>query len=250
MLLTARMSQAGVFTHPFMYWVGMDTDPRITPEGLAEFNRFYSTTHVREVLAAHPGFVSVSRYELLDQDPRGGLHSGPRWLAVYEMAGEGAAEQYIKDNARPWLHRQRYSPWPPARKRAKTVWRMIWRQISVSGSTEQPPESVMLVGMSPAPEADAAGLAEFNTFYTQTHVPEVMTAGGYARATRFELYREFAHPAPGCPRYCAVYEADATATEQRAARRAARGPLSSGPPAWEQRESIWRLVYRRIPAPA
>ena len=59
-----------------MYWVGMDTDPKTTPEALAEFNHFYSTTHVHEVIAAHPGFVSVSRYELLDPDPRGGEHHG------------------------------------------------------------------------------------------------------------------------------------------------------------------------------
>jgi Phage related protein len=243
------MTHAGVFAHPFLYWVGMDTDPRTPPEALAEFNRFYSTTHVHEVVAAHPGFVSVSRYELLDQDPRGDVHAGPRWLAVYEMADEASAEQYIKDNARPWLHRRRYSPWPPARKRAKTVWRMIWRRLSATGSTDQLPESVMLVGMNPAADADAGGLDEFNAFYTQTHVPEVMVAGGYARGTRFELYREFAHPAPGCPRFCAVYEADTAATEEHAARRAARAPLSSGPPAWDKRESIWRLLYRRIPPP-
>src|SRR5260370_38936897 len=89
------------FTYPFEYWVGMDTDPRTTPEALAEFNRFYSTTHVGEVLAAHPRFVLASRYELLDPDPRGGVHCGPRWLAMYEMTDEAAAQQYIKDNARP-----------------------------------------------------------------------------------------------------------------------------------------------------
>jgi hypothetical protein len=125
-----------VFANPFMYWVGMDTDPRTTPEALAEFNHFYSTTHVHEVIAAHPGFVRVSRYELLDPDPRGGEHRGPRWLAVYEIQDEASALQYIKDNARPWLHRQRYSPWPAARKKAKTVWRMLWRQLSVTGSTD------------------------------------------------------------------------------------------------------------------
>jgi len=64
-----------------------------------------------------------------------------------------------------------------------------------------------------------------------------------------ELYREFAHPAPGCPRFCAIYEADAAATEAREARRAARGTLSSGPPAWEKRDVVWRLIYRRIPPP-
>src|SRR5438874_5473927 len=121
------------FTYPFEYWVGMDTDPRTTPEALAEFNRFYSTTHVGEVIAAHPGFVMASRYELLDPDPRGGAHAGPRWLALYEMKDEKSAEQYVKDNARPWLHRQKYSAWPPARKKAKTVWRLPWRPIAAVG---------------------------------------------------------------------------------------------------------------------
>jgi hypothetical protein len=232
-----------------MYWVGMDTDPRTTPEALAEFNRFYSTTHTGEVLAAHPGFVRASRYELLEPDPRGGSHSGPRWLAMYEMQDEAAAVQYVKDNARPWLHRRRYSPWPAARKRAKTVWRMLWRQIAVAGSTDQAPESLFIVGMNVPAETDATGLADFNTFYTGTHMPEVMAAAGYARATRFELYREFAHPAPGCPQFCAIYEADAAAAEAHEARRAARGPLSSGPPAWQQHDTVWRLVYRRLPPP-
>jgi hypothetical protein len=247
----AGWAEAGeAFACPFAYWVGMETDPRTTPEALADFNAFYNGTHVHEVLAAHPGFVRVSRYELLDPDPRGGEHAGPRWLAVYEMQDEAAAGQYLKDNARPWLHRRKYSPWPSARRRAKTTWRMIWRQLSVAGSTQQPPASIFLVGMNVPPDTDAQDLAEFNTFYTDTHVPEVMAGGGYARGTRFELYREFAHPAPGSPRFCAVYEADEAATEERPTRRAERPPLSSGPPAWEQHDTLWRLVYRRIPPPA
>jgi hypothetical protein len=240
------MAHDGVFTHPFMYWVGMDTDPRTSPEALAEFNHFYSTVHVHEVIAAHPGFVNVTRYELLDPDPRGGEHCGPRWLAVYEMEDETAAQNYIKDDARAWVHRKKYSPWPAARKKAKTVWRMLWRQLATVGSSDRAPESIFMVGMNIPADTDAAGLADFNEFYTETHVPEVMQYGGYTRASRFELYREFAHPAPGTPRFCAIYEADAAATEQRQARRETRAALSSGPPTWEQHDTLWRLVYRRI----
>jgi hypothetical protein len=227
----------------------METDPRTSPEALAEFNRFYSTTHVHEVIDAHPGFFGVSRYELLEQDPRGGIHQGPRWLAAYSMQDEDAAEQYVKDNARPWLHRKSYSPWPAARRKAKTVWRMLWRQVSVTGSAEAPPESIFLVGMNVPPATTESELADFNRFYTETHVPEVMEYGGYARATRFELYRGLAHPDPGSPRFVAVYEADAAATEQREKRRNERPHLSSGPPAWEAHDTLWRLVYRRIPPP-
>lgn len=199
-----------------MYWVGMDTDPRTTPEALADFNHFYSTTHVHEVLAAHPGFVSVNRYELLDPDPRGGEHRGPRWLAVYEAQDEAAALQYIKDNERPWLHRRKYSPWPPARRKAKTVWRMLWRQLRLNGADGQVPDAVFMVGTndSDAPEADDG--SNSNAF-----------------STYLELYQAFAHPDPGCPRFCAIYAADAMGARE----------------GWERRESTWRLVYRRIPAP-
>lgn len=237
----------GVFSHPFMYWVGMDTDPRTTPDALQEFNRFYSTVHVHEVIAAHKGFTSVMRYELLDQDERGGVHAGPRWLAVYEMQDEQAAVQYVKDNARPWLHRKQYSPWPPARRKAKTTWRMLWRQISTTGDVSDLPDSILLIGTNVPADTDDAGVDEFNTFYSTTHVPEVVATGGYSRGSRFELYRDFAHPPPGCPRFCAIYEADAAATQEREARRANRPPLSDGPPAWEHHDTVWRLRYRLIP---
>jgi hypothetical protein len=199
-----------------MYWVGMDTDPRTTPEALAEFNRFYSTTHVREVIAAHPGFVSVNRYELVEPEPHDGAHRGPRWLAVYEAQDEAAALQYIKDNERPWLHRRKYSPWPPARRKAKTVWRMLWRQLSLSDAQAQVPESVFLVGTNDEglPELDAGPSADM----FQTHL---------------ELYRAFAPPEPDCPHFCAIYAAATPGVRE----------------AWEPREAVWRLVYRRIPAP-
>lgn len=183
-----------------MYWVGMDTDPRTTPEALAEFNRFYSTTHVHEVLAAHPGFVSVSRYELLDADSGSGEHHGPRWLAMYAAQDEAAVLQYVKDNERPWLHRRKYSPWPPARRKAKTVWRMLWRQIATASTPDPASESILIVGTNDAPGSD----------------------GLYAR---LELYRAFAHPDPGCPRFCAIY-----------------GPETAEAPG----DAIWRLGYRHI----
>src|SRR5438445_639308 len=95
------------------------------------------------------------------------------------------------------------------------------------------------VGMNTAPDTDAAGLAEFSPFYTNIHVPEVMALGGYARGTRFELHRAFRHPQTGCPRFCAIYEADEAATQANQQRRGnpnpqpGGSPLSSGPPTWE-----------------
>lgn len=242
------MQQA--FAYPFMYWVGMQTPPETSPAALEEFSKFYSTVHAPEVLAHNPGFVRATRYELLYPDPRGDW--GPRWLAVYEMDGEAAARAYAARNDGPPEGRPRYTPGPAAWQQAQSVWRMIWRQLTAVGTASQAPETIYLVGMNVPPDTDAAGLAAFNAFYTDVHVPEVMERSGYVRGTRVELYRAFRHPQPGCPRFCAIYEADeATARANQQYRsqpdaQAARRPLSSGPPTWEKHDTLWRLVYRRI----
>ena len=116
----------------------MDTDPRTSPEALAEFNRFYTATHVGEVVAAHPGFLSASRYELITPDARGGEHYGPRWLAVYEMDGEAAARTYAARNDGPPEGRPKYTPGPAVWQQTQSVWRMIWRHVSSSGPASQP----------------------------------------------------------------------------------------------------------------
>jgi hypothetical protein len=228
-----------------MYWVGMDTPAGADAAALGAFSDFYSRVHLPEVLAANPGFVRASRYELLTPDPRGDF--GPRWLAVYEMADEAAAQAYIERNDGPASGRPTYTAGPPAWQGAESRWRLIWRQVSAAGSSGQPPRSIFLVGMNVPPETAPAGLAEFNDFYTNVHVPEVMALRGYARGSRFELHREFRHPQPGCPRFCAVYEDTRVAQKANGAGPAqAQGALSSGPPTWEAHDTLWRLVYRRI----
>lgn len=238
------------FAYPFMYWVGMNTPPEAASTAVEEFSTFYSTVHVPEVLANNPGFVRGTRYELLQPDPRGDF--GPRWLAVYEMDSKAAAETYAARNDGPSEGRPTYTPGPALWQQTQSMWRMIWRQVAASGTASQPPHAIFMVGMNVPPDTNEAELAAFNAFYTDIHVPEVMERGGYARGTRFELYRAFRHPQPECPRFCAIYEGDAAATQANQRRRRqptpqpGERPLSSGPPAWEKHDTLWRLVYRRI----
>ena len=154
------MQQA--FAYPFMYWVGMNTPPDTDPTAVAEFSQFYSTIHVPEVVASNPGFVRGTRYELLQPDPRGDY--GPRWLAVYEMDDEAAAHTYAARNDGPPEGRPRYTPGPAVWQQTQSVWRMIWRHVSSSGTASQPPHSIFMVGMNVPPDTDEAGLAEFNAF--------------------------------------------------------------------------------------
>ena len=127
---------------------------------------------------------------------------------------------------------------------------MIWRRLESSGHSDGPPHAIYLVGMNVPKDTDEAGLSEFNEFYANVHVPEVIAFLGFRNGTRFELHREFDHPAPGCPRFCAAYEADEDATGfllRRDAGSASGAPtLSSGPTTWEKHDTLWRLVYCRI----
>jgi hypothetical protein len=93
------------------------------------------------------------------------------------------------------------------------------------------------------------GLREFDEFYTQIHVPEVVAVSKFLRGTRYELHHCFRHPEPGSPRFLAVYEGTDESLDARAARARDPGtavPLSSGPPTWEGHVTAWRLLYRRI----
>lgn len=231
-----------------MYWVGMNTQPDTSDAALAEFNDFYTNVHMREVVHANPGFFRATRYELHDPDPRGEL--GPRWLVIYEMNSMQAAETYIARNDGPPEGRPRYTPGPSAWQTYQPWWRMIWRRMVPEhgelGAGGAP--YLYFVAMNVPPDTDAQGLHDFNEFYTHIHVPEVVDISRFRSGTRFELLRAFQHPDPGCPRFLAVYEADDASIERRKERaeHPERFTLSSGPPAWEAHDTLWRLTYRRI----
>jgi hypothetical protein len=232
------------FTSPYLYMIGMDTDGASDAQ-LEEFNHFYNDTHMAEVVAMNPGFLRAHRYELAKPDPRGDF--GPRWLAIYEMPDEKAAATYGERNDGPPEGRPTYTPVPNAwRETAKARWRIIWHRIAEAGSLEEPPYSIFLVGIDPPVGASEADLAQFNEFYTNVHVGEVMAASNYGRGTRWEQERVFLHPDPGCPRYLANYEADEVTGKELEANPTRPGGLSVGPVVWQEHTTPWRLVYNRV----
>ncbi len=231
---------------PYMYWVGMNTQPDTSPEELAKFNDFYSNTHMHEVVMSNPGFIRGTRYELIEQDARG--EYGPRWLAVYEMADEAAAKGYLARNDGPAEGRPTYSPGPSAWQNYEGWWRLMWHRMVPEhgelGGNGAP--YLYFVAMDEAPGSDEQGLREFNDFYTNIHVPEVVEVSKFLSGIRYELYRELRHPEPKSPGYLAVYEADENSLQARKARAANPTPLSSGPPSWEGHVTAWRLLYKRL----
>jgi hypothetical protein len=144
-----------------------------------------------------------------------------------------------------------YSPGPAAWQSYQGWWRLLWRRIAPAEGEISAAVAPYLyfVGMNVPPDTDEAGLTDFDRFYTLTHVPEVVEANRFLSGARYELYRELRHPEPGAPRFLAVYEANddsLQARRQRAADSASAPALSSGPPAWEAHDTLWRLLYRRL----
>ncbi|RKS78953.1 hypothetical protein BZB76_0391 [Actinomadura pelletieri DSM 43383] len=217
---------------PFFFAVGLR--PVAEEAELRALVDFYDAVHLAEVVRLNEGFVSAARYELtepLDDD------SVPSLLAVYGIGSEDAARRFLD---RQGERRPVYTPGPPLFYSAPVVWRMVWEAAGSTGVDDLMPGKMAMIGMDPAADATEAEIAEFDDFYTRTHLPEIVTGLGYDRGTRFLLWHEFTHPAPGCPRYNAVYEA-----EDPNPRPPGVPPLSSGPRAWEERQVRWRVKYRR-----
>jgi hypothetical protein len=237
-----------VFTHPIMYWVGMDL-AECTPTELEQFRRHYADVHRVEVVERNPGFVTSQQYELAEPDPRG--KPGPRWLTIYEIDGEQSLADYLERHESPGAKAMGWTPGPAvwADKRS-TVWRMMWRRQVTVGAPSPEPDTLRVIGMDPAPSSDAAALAEFDAFYTDVHVPEVMGSTPFDHAARYERAPEFHARPADTPRFCALYEGGADKTEELAAIRAQRSeqaaPRRSGPAAWAGRDTKWRLTYRRV----
>jgi hypothetical protein len=164
-------------------------------------------------------------YEIAQADPR--LGGGPRWLTVTD-------------------HDRK----PDGDDPGTGTWHLGWRALATHGQRDATHEAIYFVGMDFAPGSDIEQQREFDEFYTQVHVPEVVAAGGYSSGTRYALHRQLRYPAPKAPGLCAVYEADAAATARKlttlGSTAAARPSYNSGPSAWTGRVTAWRLLYRRI----
>lgn len=234
------------FSSRFLYWVGLDFASS-DPADVARFNRFYDETHAPEVIAFNPGFTYAHRYALEVPDPRGDV--GAEYLAAYELDGEQAAAGYLARDAglesKPGTYSSDPPLWPDL---LGTRWRVLYECIAQTSEPAASPGGILIIGIDPPADIDEDGLAEFDTYYSEVHLPEVTDAGGFTRGSRYEMRHALAHPEPGCPRYLAVYElADGSPGSIDAARRRLRTACSTqGPDSWRRHLTPWRLWYRSI----
>lgn len=226
----------------YLVVVGEDLAQGLDSEDLVDFRDSYSQVHLPGVVNSHDGVLRGTRYQLIGPDPRGDL--GPGWLSVYELSGKEPADRFLGrgDGADPG---QRLS-WH--RDGCRVRWHVVWQRRpgyeGAIGRWGRP--YLFLIGMDVPPGTDESELAAFDAFYDQTHLPAVVQVLGYERGLRFERVASLVHPEPGCPRFMAVYDGD-----EESIRRSAEGippdaiPMD-GPEAWNNRETQWRLLYRRV----
>lgn len=229
---------------PYVLLIGMDLPADTSDEDLVAWRDGYSVIHVPEAVESHPGFVRGTRYELIEPDARGDL--GPRWLVLFEMSSQAAAEAFMArvdgdPSAYPLWRRWTNLPW-------SMRWRVVWkRHDGYSGAIGKWGRPYLLIeGMDAAEGTDAAGLVAFDKFYNEVRVPDVVAKLGFDQALRFERVRSFDHPSPGCPRFMAAYDGSEEVLRVRAQPGGLPPIADDGPPAWTGRDTKWQLLYRRV----
>jgi hypothetical protein len=118
---------AQVSTSPYMYLVGMNEGAGSGEAELAQFNEFYNTIHVPEVLAGY-GFVSGARYKNM----RTFLHpepGAPNFLAMYGIKDEAAAQSFMKARLSADPGGNSFSDGPPPWQKRDTKWRLTYRLV-------------------------------------------------------------------------------------------------------------------------
>jgi hypothetical protein len=156
----------------------------------AAFNNWYNQVHVPEIMAC-PGFLRSVRYEEVDADGR--------YMAMYELLGLEALASDEFGQARGWKEMQ-----PVVLGSTNAVWRHLYTAPPGSGGGSGATPALLRFNRSAVtPEREA----QFNQWYNEVHLPELLACPGWLRASRYEAVR-------GTPKYVAIYDlAGASALE-------------------------------------
>lgn len=236
-------------------WEGLDL-PAATEDEKASFFLSYDRGRLQEAVDSNLGVVRGTRYELAVPDARGDL--GPSFLVVYEIVNVEAlvgCTKALADSAAALdLSSKPLSrdPLPPVVR-----WRMAFACLGRQPQQgAEPLPYLQAIGMDLPPTTDTELIKGFNSFYSQTHVPEVLSAFNFERGHRYELVAGFAAPSAlhrrrddGAsnpvglpPRYLATYEGRMPIDIQEDN---SDYPWSEGPAVWQARRTRWRLLYKR-----
>jgi hypothetical protein len=204
------------------------------------FNLWYNDQHIGDVLDC-PGWLWGTRYKSTE--------GSPNYLAIYGMASEEAMwtpeRQSIKTFGRFWSHVESY-------------WGRIYRSIHydrqgtpfmaeggpvetpespISGSNElgdrapMTEDMISVVGVDVEPKAEE----EFNHWYDEKHVREVLDCPGWMWGTRYKSTE-------GSPNYLAIYGMECEEAMWTPQLQSIKGFAHL----WCHIDGYWGRTYRRI----
>ncbi|MBM3926549.1 MAG: hypothetical protein FJ320_11335 [SAR202 cluster bacterium] len=155
---------------------------QVKPESVKEFNKWYDD-HVIEVVDC-PGFLDGHRYEAL------GLE-GANYLAIYHIESAKALETPEFGKARGWKEFQ-----PVVIKASNAVYQPIhFAPAPARAGLGVKPSLLRFNRSEPVPEKES----EYNHWYNNIHLPELMQCPGYISAERYVAVK-------GAPKYMAMYQ--------------------------------------------
>jgi hypothetical protein len=200
LLLTASGAIAAGPTTPQTKPYAMVVLTNAKPGSDAAFNAWYSNRHVHDVVKI-PGFVSAQRFRWA---PTAGAEVPKfRYFAQYELQSNDVAASVAE------LYRRNGTPLLPSSDAMDpNVYFAVYEPITATLKSPQPLSMhaaskayTMLVLTNPKPGRED----EFNQWYTERHIHDVVNIPGFVSARRFR-YAELPDTPPPKFRYFATYE--------------------------------------------
>jgi hypothetical protein len=179
------------------------------------FNAWYNGTHLPDFVAC-PGILSASRYECVDGQPK--------HLAVYDLDSPAAVATPEVRKVWGW------GPVAPSLRNAHG--RVYRRTIALDAADPGTGETDFILVTSSDVMPGAEG--DFNAWYNDAHLPEILTCPGFRSATRYEC-------TAGEPTYLAFYDIDSPAVMNTPEMQRVHG---WGPVASRMR-GFYARIYRR-----
>ena len=154
----------------------------VEPASSTEFDTWYNTVHVPEVMDC-PGFLTSVRYQEQNADGK--------FMAMYQLEGQDALETSHFSKARGWKEMQSV-----VKVSSSAVWRHIFTAPPGKGSQAGSEPSLLRFNRSSVQENHDD---EFNSWYNHEHLGELLDCPGWVSASRYKAIR-------GDYQYLATYE--------------------------------------------
>ena len=170
----------------------------------AEFNDWYTNRHIHDVMGA-PGMVAAQRFVLADLQ----RYPGPypfKYMALYDIEADdiGPTIDYLNRHVgtETIVESSAMADAPAVRGiYLKPITQRLSKPLPASGA--QPDVKNLLVAMTNAVERRDD---DYNHWYNDQHLPDVVNAPGIVAAQRFELDAQQRYAGPYDFRYVAIYE--------------------------------------------